>query len=85
MSNCHSYADSSLTLKHERYLAPLAAIGPLQFIAIDILVPLPMTIQRNQHVVIIRNRHSKLKQPVPTVGTTTTTMACTFFDAWEIL
>lgn len=52
----------------------------LDLVATTILDPLPRTTNRNQRVIVISNRYSKLKHVTTTAKTTTTQVANVFFD-----
>lgn len=81
MSDCYSSAKTGTTLKHKRSLQQFATTRPLEFVAIDMLGPLPRTTEGNQRNVIITDRYSKLIRSVPTAKITTTAVTCMFFGA----
>ena len=68
----------------QKHLRLFPANGPLEFVAMDILGPLPKTKQGNQFVVVLTDRYSKLTRAIPTGKTTATTVATIFVDHWVI-
>jgi Integrase zinc binding domain len=58
------------------------ASGPLEFVAMEILGPLPKTEHGNRFLLVISDRFSKLTRMVPLRTITTLGVAKTFCDAW---
>lgn len=58
--------------------------GSLEFVAIDILGPLPRTSSSNKFVFIITYMYSKVKRAVPTTNITSTQAANIFLNHWAI-
>lgn len=70
--------------RNKRHLQHFPASRPLEFIAMDILEPLPETMQGNQYVVIITDRYSKLTRAIKTSKTAAAHMANIFLDHWIV-
>lgn len=47
--------------EHRPYMKLFQAAGPLEFIIVDFLGPLPKTKRGNEHVMVIKDRFSKMK------------------------
>jgi Integrase core domain len=58
---------------------------PLDYVAIDILGPLPRTRKGNQYLLVIADRFSKLVRTVPLPRITATIVAWTFMEQWVYL
>ena len=69
---------------HQRHLKLFPAKGPLEYIAIDILGPLPRTKTGRQYVVVITDRYSKLTRAVPTAKITAPVVAAVVLEHWVI-
>ncbi|MEM7496351.1 MAG: integrase, partial [Myxococcota bacterium] len=67
---------------HQKYLQLFPANGPLEFIAIDILGPLPRSKRGNKHVLVITDRYSKLTRTVAMNKITAPHVAEAFLDNW---
>lgn len=67
---------------HQKYLRLFPANGPLEFLALDLLGPLPTSRRGNKHVLIITDRYSKLTRAVALNSTTAPQVAEAFLDAW---
>ncbi|CDF32918.1 unnamed protein product [Chondrus crispus] len=81
--NCTSCAATRGTLvKNQKDLKLFPAAGPLQFVAMDLLGPLPKTAHGNQHVLVITDRFSKLTRSIPLRTTTASVVANAFLDNW---
>ena len=57
-------------------------IRPLEFVAIDVLGPLPTTSRGNRFVLCITDRFSKMSVAVPLLDQTASTVAQTLVDRW---
>lgn len=71
MRSCHSRAKAGTTLKHKCYHQRFPAMGPLEFVAMDVLDQLPKPAKGIRSVVNITGRLLKLTEAVPTAGNTT--------------
>ena len=81
--NCRSCARvRGTTYKHRRFLRLFPAEYPLQFVAIDLLGPLPRTTNGNRHVLVITDRFSKLSRAVPLVRINSTSVVRAFLENW---
>lgn len=63
-----------------RHRKLVSAWRPLEFIAMDILRPLPKSTHGNQFVVVMRDPYSKLTCALPTIQTTALHVAWIVFD-----
>lgn len=84
VSNCYGCGKSCTTPNQKPYLQLFPIIGPLKFVAVDILGPLPNTTRTIQHAVIITDRCLKLKRAVSSARTITPAVASIFFYVWVI-
>ncbi|CDF38306.1 unnamed protein product [Chondrus crispus] len=81
--NCTSWAATRGTLfKNQKDLRLFPAAGPMEFVAMDLLGPLPKTAHGNQHVLVITDRFSKLTHSIPLRTTTASVVASAFLDNW---
>lgn len=69
---------------HQKHLRLFPANGPLEFVAMDLLGPLPKTTKGNQNVLVITARYSKLTRAVPLTKTTANHVATAFLENWVI-
>ena len=81
---CTSCAKERIALrKHASYLSLFPAKAPLEYVAIDILGPLPYTTgKRNRYLLVIADRYSKLTKTVPLKNITAATVARAFVEHW---
>lgn len=84
VSGCHSCAKNGTLLKNKLHLQLFPATGPLEFVALDLLGPLPRTNKGNQYVDVITGRYSKLTRAIPTGHVTSTNVAYIVFNDWVI-
>jgi Integrase core domain len=84
VTRCLSCARKELKGKRCRtnFLKLFPPSVPLEFVAIDILGPLPTTKSGHQYLLIISDRSSKLTRAMPVRDVTAETLAMTFFDEW---
>jgi transposase InsO family protein len=68
--------------KRTIFLKLFPADGPLEFVAMDILGPLPKTEHGNRFLLVISDRFSKLTRTVPLRTITALVVAKAFCDAW---
>ena len=68
--------------KHQKLLKLFPASGPLEFVAMDLLGPLPKTKRGNTFVLVITDRYSKLTRAIPLKATKATDIAMAFLDTW---
>lgn len=84
-SNCSACARNRVELKLKRRIQLFPASGPLEFIAIDILGPLPRTVNGNQLVVVMTVRYSQLTRALPSDETSSVHVENVFIDSWIVL
>lgn len=82
VDDCTSCARNRHIAKTQRKLRLFSATEPLEFVAIDILGPLPKTANGNQYIIVMTDRFSKLTKALPTAKTTATTVATTSLEHW---
>ena len=83
LRNCTSCAATCRTLvKNQKDLKLIPAAGPLEFVAMDLLGPLPKAAHGNQHILVITDRFSKLTRSIPLRTTTASVVANAFLDNW---
>ena len=58
------------------------ATGPLEFLGMDLLGPLPRTHQGNEYVLVITDRFTKLCRSIPLRNNKAVTVATVFLDLW---
>jgi Integrase zinc binding domain len=68
--------------KRTSFLKLFPANGPLEFVALDILGPLPKTEHGNRFLLVISDRFSKLTRTVSLRTTTALVVAKAICDAW---
>jgi hypothetical protein len=66
-------------------MALFPAQDPLDYVAIDILGPLPRTKKGNQYLLVIADRFSKLVRTVPLSRITAASVAWAFMEQWVYL
>ena len=80
---CLSCAKSKGTSKQaQRFLKLFPANGPFEFVAMDILGPLPKTSHGKQYVLVITDRYTKLARAIPMKKTTAPLVAAAFLQNW---
>jgi Integrase zinc binding domain len=67
---------------HTSFLKLFPASAPLEYVAIDILGPLPKTGHGNRFLLVMTDRFSKLTRTVPLRTTTALVCARAFYDDW---
>ena len=83
---CSACAKERLSLrKHSKFLKLFPAQRPLEFVAIDILGPLPRTKNGYKYLAVITDRYSKFTQTVPLRNVTAWTLAKAFCDHWAFI
>jgi transposase InsO family protein len=81
--HCTVGAKNRVTERNRTSLLKLfPANGPLEFVAMDILGPLPKTENGNRFLLVISDRLSKLTRTVPLRSITALAVAKAFCDAW---
>lgn len=70
--NCSQSPRKGTVFNYQCQLELFPPAGPLEFFAVHILGSLPRTKTRNQYVVIITDRYSKLTRALPTAKPTST-------------
>lgn len=83
-TKCTSCARIGSQCHLQRPLQLFPASGPLDFVAMDILGPLPKNSQCIQYVLILTYQYSRLTQAISTSKTITTHIASLFFDHWIV-
>lgn len=80
---CHACAKERTKLRlHQAPLKLFPATGPLEFVAIDILGPLPRSSKGHLHLLVITDRFSKLTRVVPLATITALSVANAFINHW---
>ena len=80
---CSSCAKERIALrKHSSFLRLFPAQKPLEFVAIDILGPLPRSSSGNRYLPAITDRFSKMVQTAPLRPITADAVAKAFCEAW---
>jgi Integrase core domain/Integrase zinc binding domain/RNase H-like domain found in reverse transcriptase len=83
VSKCPSCAKKSLrTSRKTTKLSLFPPSAPMEFVAMDILGPLPVTEKGNRFLLVITDRFSKLTRAFPLGNTAAGSVARTFFDGW---
>jgi transposase InsO family protein len=81
--NCATCAKNRIKERtRTSFLKLFPASAPLEFVAIDILGPLPKTGHGNRFLLVITDRFSKLTRTVPLRTTTALVCARAFCDPW---
>ena len=68
--------------KVQKHMKLFPTTGPLAFLAMDLLGPLPRTHQGNEYVFVITDRFTKLCRSVHLRNTKAVTVATVFLDLW---
>jgi hypothetical protein len=68
--------------QHANYMKLFPANEPLEYVAIDLLGPLPKTAHGNRYLLVISDRFSKLTRTVPLRTTTALVVAKAFCTHW---
>ena len=80
---CSDCAKARIKLrKHNAKLKTFPPMGPLEFIAIEILGELPRTPRGNRYLLVISDRYSKLTRTVPLKKIPAETVAQAFVSHW---
>ena len=83
---CSSCAKERLSLRrHSRFLKLFPAERPLEYVAIDILGPLPRTQSGNKYLLVITDRYSKYVRTVPLRNITAWNIAKALCDHWAFV
>ena len=67
---------------YQKYLKIFPAAGPLEFVAMDLLGPLPKTKSGHTYVLVITDRFTKLTRAVPLGSTKAPAVAQAFLENW---
>lgn len=83
VSYCSSCAKTSETYyRHPKKLLLFHPNGPLEYVALDLLVPLPISPAGNNFVFFMTNRYTKLTRAIPLSKTTAAHVATAFLGNW---
>lgn len=83
VADCDSCVKAKgIVRKHQNYLKLFLAAGPLEFLAMDLLCPLPKTNNGNKHVLVITDRFSKICRAVPPPNIELATVTQAFLKPW---
>jgi hypothetical protein len=86
VAKCEQCLKERLALRRPHGNLPsLPAQEPLDYVAIDILGPLPKTKKGNQYLLFIADRFSKLDRTVPLTRITASVVAWDFMEQWVYL
>lgn len=85
ISTCSTCAWNSALPKLIKELQLLPTNGPLKFVAIDILGPLPRTRNENQYVIVMTDKYSKLTRAMQTGKTSSSHFGNVSFDSQVVL
>lgn len=80
VSNCSACAHNSTSPKMKRELQLFPVSSPREFVSIEILGPLPFTVNRNRYVMVTTDRSSKLTRSVWIGMTLSLDVANVFLD-----
>ena len=69
-------------IKNQKNLKLFPAAGSLEFVAIDLLGPLPKTAHGNQHVLVTTDRFSKFTRSIPLRTTIYSVVVTESLDNW---
>lgn len=84
VDQCSSCARIRNQCHHKHPLQLFPPSWPLDFVAMDILGPLPKTSEDKQYVLTITDRYSKPTHAIPSSQATSTLIVNIFFDQWII-
>ena len=80
---CSSCTRERITLrKHATHLSLFSAQAPLEYVAIDILGPLPKTTYGHRYLLCITDRYSKMVRTIPLKNITAAIVAKAFCEHW---
>lgn len=68
--------------KHRKYINLFPAAGPLEFVALDLLGPLPETSKGYKNFLVITDPFTKLNRAIRLKGTTSSVLAQAFLNRW---
>lgn len=81
VKDCRSCASTrEILYNHQEYLKHFRVSGPLEFVSMDLLGPLPRRYSGNQSVVFMNDRYPNLTRPVSTTITTALHITSVFLD-----
>lgn len=88
VNNCNQFPHMGTKFKHRQQLELLPPADPLEFVAIDILGPLPRIKSENKLGVLLTDRYSKITRAIPKAKIISMLVARTFFlrigdDTWN--
>lgn len=78
-SSCNKGAHNGTSLKLKRGLQLFPASDPIEFVAIEILGPLPRMVNENQYVIIMTDRNTKFTRVMKSSKTSSPHVANVFF------
>ena len=80
---CYSCTPERIKLrKHATYLSLFPAQAPLEYVAIDFLVPQPKTADGHRYLLCITDRYSNMLRTIPLKNITAATVAMAFCEHW---
>ena len=83
VKDCYSCAKTRGTYyAHQKYLQLFPPAGPLEFVAMDLLGPLPNSTRGNKHILVVTCRYSKLARTVAMDKIAAPQVAEAFLDCW---